>query len=110
MKLFTSALLILACLLHESFAQTTLPYYSGFDNAAEQSGWVTFRKGSTANGAWSVASFGAYSAPNSLSHNYPVGGSTPTDDWRVSPGFNFSNGGMIDSIRHNFSGFGMVNP
>jgi hypothetical protein len=103
-KIYAIAVLIL--FYSNAHAQTPLPYFTGFDNAAQQAGWQHFRKGSTANSDWSYPAFNAFSAPNALSHFYPVGGTIPTDDWFVSPVFDFSAGGRIDSIRHNFSGFG----
>jgi Secretion system C-terminal sorting domain len=88
------------------FSQTPLPYFTGFDNTAQKAGWQEFRKGSTSNGGWDYPSAAPFSSPNALSHGFPLGGSSPTNDWFVSPAFNFSNGGKIDSIRHLFSGFG----
>ncbi|MCX6258165.1 MAG: T9SS type A sorting domain-containing protein [Bacteroidia bacterium] len=90
-----------------TFSQTQLPYFTGFDNAGQQTGWQQFRKGDTSNPGWAYSSFNSYSAPNMLAHYYPVEGSLPTNDWYVSPAFSFSSGGKIDSIRHNFSGFGI---
>ena len=90
-------------------AQSTLPYFTSFDNAQDTAGWQEFRKGDLSLYHWNFASFGAFSAPYSLMHNYPVGGSQPTRDWYVSPAFDFSNGGKIDSIYYAFSGFGVPN-
>lgn len=87
-------------------AQTPLPYFTGFDNAAQKTGWTEYRKGSTSNGGWDYTSLSAYTAPSALVHSFPVGGTAPTTDWFVSPAFNFSNGGRIDSIRRTFAGFG----
>ena len=106
MKFQNYLIIILAIFNAAVYAQTPLPYYTGFENAAQESGWQTFRKGDVSGSGWGYSSFNAYSAPMSLSHFYPVGGSVPTIDWYVSPVFNFSSGGKIDSIRHNFSGFG----
>ncbi len=89
-----------------SYAQTATPYFTGFDNASQQAGWQQYRKGDIALSEWDYTTFGAFSAPNVLSHYYPVGGSVATLDWFVSPPFNFVNGGKIDSIRHHFAGFG----
>jgi hypothetical protein len=87
-------------------AQVSLPYYSGFDNTAEQSGWVEFKKGSTQYSHWGYNGFSAYSAPKSLSHDYsPSTGITITDNWYVSPGFVITNGGKLDSLRYMFNGF-----
>jgi hypothetical protein len=87
-------------------AQVSLPYYSGFDNSAQQSGWVEFKKGSTQFSHWGFNSFSAYSAPTCISHDYsPSTGITITDNWYVSPGFVIPKGGMLDSIRYMFNGF-----
>lgn len=90
-------------------AQATFPYYSGFDNAAETTGWTQQRMGSTANGSWTVVPSGGYSPAKCVSHYYPVGGSSVTDDWYISPALNLPAGGKIDSVRNYFSGFGMPN-
>lgn len=83
-------------------------YSTGFDTPAEQAGWIEFRTGSTEPFYhWIVSTFGGLSAPNSILHNYPVGGSIATDDWFVSPAFDFTNGGKIDSVWHSFAGFGL---
>lgn len=91
-----------------SKAQTSLPYYTGFDNTTQKAGWQEFRKGNAdPTYKWDYSSVSAYSAPTCLLHNYPVGGTVTTDDWFVSPGFNLPAGGRLDSIRSAFSGFGM---
>lgn len=89
-------------------AQTALPYATGFDNTAQQAGWQLFRKGVTGSSRpyWVYATMMPFSAPNYLSHNYPVGGTDVTDNWFVSPMFHLDAGGKIDSVRHAFSGFG----
>ena len=103
-KIFTIlSFILVACIYCK--AQTPLPYYTGFDNAAQKAGWLDFRKGFLSPSDWTYNSFSAFSAPNSLHHDYPVG-SANTDttlDWFVSPAFNFSSGGMIDSIRVNIN-------
>ena len=94
-------------------AQTTLPYYTAFDNAAEQLGWQSFRKGVTVTSDWVYITFGSYSAPNSIYHYYPVGAASTdtTVDWWVSPQFNFEGGAKIDSMRVNIYSFtGSVQP
>ena len=83
-----------------SIAQTALPYYTGFDSPSQQAGWQQFREGTASPENWSVVS-GGTSAPMMLSHDYPVG-NTSTDtvlDWYVSPPFDFSDGGHIDSLK-----------
>ena len=102
-------LLGLLCVLFssEAMAQTPLPYYTGFDNASEKAGWTEYRKGDNGLYQWKFININPVSAPGVLLHNYPVGGSVPTDDWFVSPPFNFSNGGKLDSIYFSFTGFGV---
>ncbi|MFL5764503.1 MAG: T9SS type A sorting domain-containing protein [Bacteroidia bacterium] len=105
-------LLLLPTLFHflHLSSQTASPYYTGWDNSSEIMGWLQQRMGSTANSGWSVATTGGFSPAKCIIHYYPVGGSTVTDDWYVSPALYFPTGGMIDSIRTNFSGFGTPNP
>lgn len=100
-------LTLLACLLTSVLpAQITLPYYSGFDNAAERNGWTMYKLAETAFGNWSVANVGGYSAPSCISHDYsPSSGVTLVDNWYVSPGFLLPSGGTLDSVRYAFSGF-----
>ena len=87
------------------FSQT---YKTGFDDAAEQNGWTQYRVGvEDPFYEWEFITSEAHSAPNCIVHNYPVGGTEITDDWFVSPVFDFSEGGMIDSVWHRFSGFGL---
>lgn len=93
-------------LVSNVYSQTALPYFTGFDNSAQQSGWQIIRKGVISTYNWNYSSFNSYSAPNTLAHFYPVDGTAYTDDWFVSPEFSFPDGGKIDSIRHHFSGFG----
>lgn len=83
-----TTLLFFPCVL---MAQQNLPYLSGYDNTAEQAGWVEYRLGVTSTFNWSIAGFGAPSPPNLLNHDYPVGasGTDTTEDWYVSPVLNF---------------------
>ncbi|MBL7711029.1 MAG: T9SS type A sorting domain-containing protein [Chitinophagaceae bacterium] len=93
-----------------SLAQTALPYTSGFDNAAEQAGWKLFQFGlvESAKPSWRYALTPSFSTPNSLGHEISVSASKSlTDDWFVSPGFDFSGGGTIDSLRRRFGGLGL---
>jgi len=99
-----SVFLLLAA---QSKAQTTLPYFSGFDNDAQKNGWQQFRKGVSSPSQWSYAMTDAFSAPGCLAHGYPVGGTDTTNDWFVSPPFNLSAGGKLDSLRYAFTGFGV---
>lgn len=100
--LFTISVFLLVCKL--SVGQVN--YYTGWDDANQQSGWQQIRKGDNSLYEWSVETGTSLSAPNNIAHYYPVGGSVPTDDWYVSPGFDFSSGGSIDTIWSWFGGFG----
>lgn len=94
--------LILSLLTLASFSQESLPYYTGFNNQQEQSGWKQYRLGDTLNTFYQWEMNGS-----ELLHNYPVGGTQETDDWMVSPSIDFSNGAIIDSLRFKAGGFGM---
>ncbi len=88
-------------------AQTPLPYETGFDTTEEQGDWTFFQTGGEGFYTWNFSMFEAHSAPSSLSHSYPVGGTELTNDWMVSPEFNFANGGSVDSLWMAAGGFGM---
>lgn len=89
-------------------AQVTLPYATGFDDATQKNGWTEYKKAATQYSHWSYAGANAHSAPNCVGHDYsPSTGITLTDNWFVSPGFNISNGGKLDSVWYAFSGFSM---
>lgn len=92
-----------------SFRAQVAPYYqTGFDNAAQQTGWVQHRKGVISDfQEWIFENFQAYTAPNCLVHYYQVGGSQVMDDWFVSPAIGLTSGGTLDSVRYAFSGFGV---
>lgn len=106
-----SILLTILCIITGGYtsvfqAQVSLPYYSGFDSAAERNGWAIYRLGDAAVGNWSIANVGGYSAPSCIAHDYsPSSGANVVDDWYVSPGFLMPSGGTLDSVRYAFSGF-----
>ncbi len=107
-KNFTTFVVMTASLLFLNLnAQTPLPYFTGFDNLQGQTGWTTYKKISTTSSSWNYVSappnYSAYSTPSCAIHFYPVGDLTL--DWLVSPPFNFSAGGNIDSVRYAFAGF-----
>jgi hypothetical protein len=106
MKVNLCTIVLVVLINSKVCAQTPLPYFTGFDDASQQAGWQQFRKGTVSNAGWGYTTFYSFSVPANLSHYYPVGGSSATDDWFVSPSFDFSSGGKIDSLRHRFSGFG----
>lgn len=102
-------ILLVAIIISANYAQLIAQDYStGFDDTAQQAGWTEFRKGD-ANPFyyWEISTFSSLSAPNCLSHGYPVGGTIATDDWFVSPEFDFTDGATIDSVWHSFAGFGL---
>ncbi|MCW3105308.1 MAG: Endonuclease [Bacteroidetes bacterium] len=85
-------------------AQVTLPYYSGFDNAAQKAGWAEYKKAATTYSHWGYGS--GFSAPSGVGHDYsPSTGITLTDNWFVSPAFSIPAGGTLDSIRYKCAGF-----
>ena len=104
-KILLVFLFLISILNSNLFSQT---YKTGFDNMTEQSGWAQYRVGfDDPFYEWEYTTFETLTNPNCLLHNYPVGGTEVTDDWFVSPVFDFSEGGMIDSVWHRFSGFGL---
>lgn len=80
-------------------AQESLPYYCDFEENGTD--WVQYRLGPTSDEfyTWEFVN-------DELTHYYPVGGDDVTDDWMVSPEFDFSNGATLDSVRHKSGGFG----
>ncbi|GAA4456788.1 choice-of-anchor J domain-containing protein [Rurimicrobium arvi] len=100
--------LIAVCASLGAQAQTTpLPYFTGFEDPMTTIDWKPIRKGDTSPYyLWTVDN-APYAGNHALFHGYPVGGSSVTDDWLVSPAFSLPDGGKIDSIRHQFSGFGV---
>jgi hypothetical protein len=101
--LFTTIGFLFVCSLLN--AQVALPYFSGFDNAAQKAGWTEFKKAATTFSHWSYGG-GGFSAPDCVGHSYsPSTGISLTDNWFVSPAFLIPNGGTLDSIRYKCSGF-----
>lgn len=92
-QIFTLTFFVCILSITNAFAQSkSLPYNTGFDNTAEQAGWDEMRLGINHTSQWSVGAGSAVSAPNSVYHDYPVGG-TATDtveDWYISPAINLS--------------------
>ena len=71
----------------------SLPYSTGFDSTSQQAGWQEFRLGVLNSFNWKYETGNPPpSSPNSLFHDYNVGGSPTdtTDDWFVSPPFIFN--------------------
>lgn len=84
-----------------AISQQQFPYYCDFNTESQESEWQEYRLGSTDDLFYTWSFF-----DDELQHNYPVGGTEVTDDWIVSPVFDFSSGATIDSISHAFGGFG----
>lgn len=86
-------------------AQVALPYFTGFDDATQQTGWTEYKKAATTFSHWGYGPVG-FSAPTAITHDYsPSTGITLTDNWFVSPAFLIPGGGKLDSVRYRFSGF-----
>jgi hypothetical protein len=101
--LFTTIGFLFVCSLLN--AQVALPYFSGFDNAAQKAGWTEYKKASTQYSHWNYGG-GAFSPATCVGHDYsPSTGISLTDNWFVSPPFVITNGGILDSIRYKCSGF-----
>jgi hypothetical protein len=98
---------IFSSILNSGFAQTSTPYFCGWDDSSQESGWMQFRLGDeNPFYQWELSNFENYSGTQSLIHNYPVGSTEAVNDWYVSPEFDFSEGGQIDSLRYLYAGFG----
>lgn len=81
-------------------------YYTGWDTSTEVTGWNQIQKGDVGPYEWDFDFTSTVSPDSCLIHYYPVGGSVPTDNWFISPEFDFYGGGTIDSLYKNFAGFG----
>lgn len=106
---FIAVFLLLITSVHLGAQVAELPYYSGFDNAAEQSGWQQYRQGYESSSEWSfgggIAPVG-FSLPTCLSHDYNVGGqeSQTVIDWFVSPAIHFPSESKME-LKLRVSGF-----
>lgn len=108
MKKILSTLFFLTILL-TICAQTQLPYYTGFDNASEQNGWRNYEISSgNRSYPWEYSSFDKVSEPNSLRMSSPFNEDVYIENWFVSPEFDFSNGGVIDSLYYRYTGYGSI--
>jgi len=103
-KFIIPATVILTLTFSTINAQTPLPYFTGFDNTAQQSGWTV-----SAPGMFYFDSISAYSPKFKfcISSSYTLFQQAVLYEWFVSPMFDFSAGGTIDSIRNAFSGSGV---
>jgi hypothetical protein len=82
-------------------------YYTGWDTQAEVMGWTQVKKGDNGIYDWNFESGSFISPDSALVHYYPVGGTIPTDDWFISPVFDFDEGGQIGSLWKNLGGLGL---
>jgi len=85
-------------------AQTT--YYTGFDTDAEKANWTQFTKGKTGNARWEIIA-GGIDGSKRVTHYAPTGDANKDSlvNWYVSPKFDFSEGGAIDSLKFNYFSF-----
>jgi len=99
------ALSLALCSFNSVQSQTT--YYSGFDNASEQAGWKEYIKGKFGFFARWTYQDGGISSPKMLIYTVPIGiaDKDTIKDWYVSPKFDFSLGGSIDSFKYNYFSF-----
>ena len=103
-KMFYSILIFLTFIGYESYAQV---YRTSWDNTMERQGWSQYHLGLDSNASWYYTPVAVltgevlvHAAPSLSSSNF-------TDNWIVSPMFNFSTGGSIDSLVLNLSGAGL---
>ena len=82
-------------------AQISIPFSTSFKVGTEQNQWTLYRTGQNkpVNYKWSFFN-------EELQHGYPVGGSTPTNDWMVSDEIDLTYATLLDSIRFKGAGFG----
>ena len=99
------ALSLALCSFNSVQSQTT--YYSGFDNATEQAGWKEYIKGKFGFFTRWQYQDGGISNPKMLIYTVPTGiaDKDTIKDWYVSPKFDFSLGGSIDSLKYNYFSF-----
>ncbi|PCH91816.1 MAG: hypothetical protein COB85_08745 [Bacteroidetes bacterium] len=91
-------LIAISFILKVEAQSLSLPYYTGFDSISQQAGWQEFRLGVVNSFNWKYEPGNPPpSSPNSLFHDYNVGGSPTdtTDDWFVSPPFIFNTSAQL---------------
>ena len=78
-------------------------YYTGFDSTSELENWSEYIKGKTGTSHWEIGA-GGVSDPSRIIHNAPTGDADKDSlvNWYVSPKFDFSEGGSIDSVKYNY--------
>ena len=105
-KTFPCAAILILTLFSfsQGFSQST--YYTGFDNSNEKAGWQEYKKGKTRPTGWTIGS-GGVNGSDKLTHSVPTGDADKDSlvNWYVSPKFDFSKGGSIDSLKYNYFSF-----
>ncbi len=87
-----------------SNAQISLPHYTGFNNASRTK-WMEgqFKLGGATDPLLPMEFSLLLTL---LGHSHPIGGKKYTDDWMVSPEFDFSKGAILNFIQYRIHGFG----
>ena len=103
MKKLTKTIAIIIGVLVGQNVQAQSLYYTGFDTDGEKANWTQFQKGKVQTAKWEVIGNGV-SGPSKLSHSAPTGDADKDSlvNWYVSPKFDFSEGGVIDSLKFNY--------
>jgi hypothetical protein len=100
-KNYLSCLLLL---LIASFVTQAQVYRTSWDNASERQGWKQYHLGLDSNSSWSYTPVAILTGEVLIHAAPPISNVNVTDNWIVSPVFNFSAGGSIDSLIVNLSG------
>jgi len=92
---------LLLLFITSNFCFTQSYYRTGFDTEQGKAGWVEFRKGKMGNARWFIGA-GGTNKSNQLSHSAPTGDANKDSlvNWYVSPKFDFSEGGSLDSLKY----------
>jgi len=79
-------------------------YRTNWDNAIERQAWLQYHIGIDSSTSWYYTPVAVLQG-EVLAHAAPaLSNSNPMDSWIVSPAFNFSSGGNLDSLIINLSG------
>ncbi len=98
--------LFLVFVVHYAAAQT---YRTSWDNAAQRTGWSQYQLGIDSNSTWAYTPVAVLTGEVLIHSAPPSSNMNVTDNWIVSPAFNFSAGGSIDSLIVNLSGVEVPN-
>lgn len=99
--LFYTGFLILFFSNFDACAQI---YRTSWDNATERQGWTQYQLGLDSNSIWGYTPVAVLTGEVLIHSAPPASNTNVTDNWIVSPVFNFSAGGSIDSLIFNLSG------